>query len=234
MIRARALRPRRKTTLLVFKRRDPRPWWRIIKEALWPRGGWGRAAQYIKHRLRRLPDSPHKISRGILAGVLTTFTPFYGLHFVFAAIIARLIQGNILAALLATFFGNPLTYVPIGIISLNTGYFLLGIQTDDMKVDEGLIAKFSGAGKDLFGNLWAYVTGAPRDWSHLAVFWQDVFWPYTVGGIIPGIIAGIICYYISLPLITAYQNRRRGRLKERLSALKRPLGKKENKDVGSS
>jgi len=41
-----------------------------------------------------------------------------------------------------------------------------------------------------------------------------------IGGIIPGIVCGLICYYISLPLIQAYQNRRRGALKAKWAALK--------------
>ncbi len=210
----------------MFKRRTPRPFWRVMRESLWPRGGWTRAAQYVKHRLNRLPDSPHRISRGIMAGVMTTFTPFYGLHFILSAIIARLINGNILAALLATFFGNPLTYVPIGIVSLQTGYFILGIEKGT-EVTEGLVAKFSWAGRDLFRNLWAYIIDSPRDWTHLRIFWDDVFYPYTIGGIIPGIIAGVIAYYVSLPLITAYQKRRVGKLKARLEALHRKVSKKE-------
>lgn len=216
---------------MVFKRRDPRSVWRIIKEALWPRGGWGRAARYVKHRLHRLPDSPHKISRGIFAGVFTTFTPFYGLHFVVAALIARGMQGNLLAALLATFFGNPLTYVPIGFISLHSGYWMLGIDRTGLGFDQGVLSKFTGAGRDLFGNLWAYVSGAPRDWSHLTAFWWDVFLPYLVGGILPGLIAATICYYVSLPLISAYQKRRKGRIKDRIAALKRLRVNKEKKDV---
>ena len=70
----------------------------------WPKGGWKRAFHYVQYRLRRLPDSSQKISRGIWAGLFATFTPFYGLHFLTAAIIAKLLKGNILAALLATFF----------------------------------------------------------------------------------------------------------------------------------
>lgn len=204
---------------MVFKRRDPRPLWRVLLEVLWPRGGWGRAAQYVKHRLRRLPDSPHKISRGILAGVFASFTPFYGFHFVIAALVARGLQGNILAALLATFFGNPLTYVPIGIAALETGYFLLG-REGHPGFDAGLVDKFSGAAKDLYHNLRALVGGGPQDWTQLAVFWDDVFFPYMVGGVIPGLVAGVICYQIALPLISAYQKRRKMRLRDRLAALK--------------
>ena len=110
---------------MVFKRRDRRSIVQAVLDFLWPRGGWTRAFYYVQHRLRRLPGSPERIARGIWAGVFTTFTPFYGLHFIFAALVSRLVQGNLLAALLSTFFGNPLTYIPIGVVSLQTGHFLL-------------------------------------------------------------------------------------------------------------
>ena len=93
----------------------------MVAEFFWPRGGWGRAALYVKHRMRRLPDTPEKIARGIFAGIFTVFSPFYGMHFVVAALIAFIVRGNVLAALLATFVGNPLTYVPIALVSIQTG-----------------------------------------------------------------------------------------------------------------
>ena len=92
---------------MVFKRRDPKPFLRAVVEFFWPRGGWKRAANYVKHRLRRLPDPPERIARGIWAGVFTTFTPFYGLHFLFAGLLAFAMRGNIFAAMLATFFWQP-------------------------------------------------------------------------------------------------------------------------------
>jgi uncharacterized protein (DUF2062 family) len=205
---------------LVFKRRDKRPFWKTVAEVFYPRGGWLRAARYVRHRLHRLPDPPHRIARGIWAGVFTTFTPFYGLHFFVAAIIARLMQGNIIAALLATFFGNPLTYVPIGIISLKTGHWLLGSRLDP-GAHRSLGGKFADAGSDLWNNLTAPFTGVTPDWTGLSVFYDQVFFPYMIGGIIPGIIAASVCYYVTLPLIQAYQNRRKGRLKAKLASLRK-------------
>ncbi len=70
---------------MVFKRRDRRPWWKIVYETVWPKGGWKRAFYYIKHRVRRLPDPPHRIARGIFAGIFVTFSPFFGMHFFAAA-----------------------------------------------------------------------------------------------------------------------------------------------------
>lgn len=204
---------------MVFKRRDPRSFSRAAFELLWPRGGWARAFQYVKHRLRRLPDEPERIARGIWAGVFTTFTPFYGLHFITAAIIARVMRGNILASLMATFFGNPLTYVPIGLVSLQTGHWLLGskLKAEDERSFGG---KFVDAGQDLWVNLWSWLSGRDVDWTGIIVFYREIFFPYLVGGIMPGIVAATVAYYLSVPLIRAYQTRRKGAIKAKLDALK--------------
>ena len=119
-----------KASCVVFKRRTPKTWLAAIRDFFWPRGGWTRAFHYVKHRLRRLPDSPERIARGIWAGVFTTFTPFYGMHFVVAAILALFMRGNILAALMGTFFGNPLTYVPIGRPVPATGPLASGLPAE--------------------------------------------------------------------------------------------------------
>lgn len=204
---------------MVFKRRDRKPFSRAVLEALWPRGGWGRAFQYVKHRVRRLPDEPERIARGIWAGVFTTFTPFYGMHFVVAAAIATALRGNILASLMATFFGNPLTYVPIGVISLQTGYWLLGSDLSE-EHERSFAGKFVDAGGDLWLNFKAVLTGQPQDWHGLSVFYDEIFFPYLVGGILPGLIAATICYYVSVPVIRAYQHRRKGAIKAKLESLK--------------
>ena len=206
---------------MVFKRRDRRPLWKIVAEFFWPRGGWSRAAQYMRYRLHRLPDSPEKIGRGIFAGVFAAFTPFFGLHFIVAAGIAMILRGNVLAALLATFFSNPLTLVPIGVIAMETGYFLLG----DPPRPEGQIAPslgdmFLDAGEALKDNFLSLFTGHAADWHDLSVFYDEVFLPYLVGGVIPGMIAGLACYFLSVPVIRAYQKRRAGAIKDKLEALK--------------
>ncbi|KIC35016.1 DUF2062 domain-containing protein [Leisingera sp. ANG-M7] len=205
---------------MVFRRRDRRPPLRALADFLWPRGGWGRAFLYVKHRVRRLPDSPERIARGIWAGVFTTFTPFYGLHFFVAAFIARLMNGNILASLSATFFGNPLTYVPIGVASLQTGHWLLGTEFDQ-EVDKSLVGKFMAAGGDLKDNLIALFMDRPADWQGLHLFYDEVFYPYMIGGVIPGVISATVCYLLSLPVIRVYQQRRRAKIKAKFEAIKK-------------
>ncbi|MEM9434231.1 MAG: DUF2062 domain-containing protein [Pseudomonadota bacterium] len=202
---------------MVFKRRDPKSWALWALHLIWPQGGWARAFNYVRHRLRRLPDSPQRISRGIMVGVFTTFTPFYGIHFVIAALLARLMNGNILASLMATFFGNPLTYLPIGVIALQTGHFILGTEYEE---DMNFGRRFAGAGRDLKDNFIALFTDDRADWMRLSGFYDEVFFPYLIGGILPGIIFGVGAYFLSMPVITVYQNRRRGRLKAKFAELR--------------
>ncbi|ARE41017.1 hypothetical protein RGUI_2876 [Rhodovulum sp. P5] len=208
---------------MVFKRRDKRNVQQIVIDSVYPRGGWGRAFYYITHRVRRLPDTPERIARGIAAGIFVTFTPFYGLHFFLAAILARSMRGNIFAALISTLFGNPLTYVPIGIVSLKTGHFLMGTEFDE-SMNTSLVAKFAGAASDLQHNLIALFTRADANWAQLAQFNNEVFLPYMIGGILPGVVAAGTAYYLSVPVIRAYQNRRKGRLKEKLAELGHKAG----------
>ena len=204
---------------MIFKRRDPKPFLRKMAELLWPRGGWGRAFHYVKHRVRRLPDSPERIARGIWAGVFITFTPLFGFHFLGAVMIARAMKGNILASLMATFVGNPLTFVFITLASLKTGHWMLGTELEEGEL-RALSRKFADAGSDLWHNFLAVFTPEKMDWSGLAIFSWDVFYPYLMGGIVSGIFFGTIAYYISAPLLRAYQKRRRGLIKQKFEALK--------------
>ncbi len=196
----------------MFKRRTPRTYYESAVQAFYPRGGWRRASRYVMHRLQRLPDPAYKIARGISAGVFVSFTPFYGLHFVLAAGLAWVMRGNMLAALLATFFGNPVTFPIIAAISVEIGSVLLGQEPVPLPQ---VLTGFSYASMEIWSNLAAFVTGDVVSWEHLPAFTRSVFWPYLVGGLAPGILAGAIAFTISRPIITAYQKARIRRLKKR-------------------
>lgn len=204
----------------MFKRRDPKTWPRAIFEAIWPKGGWGRAASYVMHRIRRLPDPPHKIARGIAAGVFVTFTPFFGFHFVLAAMLAFVMQGNIVAAILATFVGNPLTFPVIAAACLEMGQWML--DTPGVGPLKVVFSDFGRASAELWHNILAIFTGEKAHWEFLGHFFWRVVWPYTVGGIIPGIITAIISYMLARPAVAAYQRRRVARLKQRYESKQTP------------
>ena len=199
---------------MVFKRRKPRTYVEIVSESFYPRGGWRRALRYVGHRLQRLPDPSHKISRGIAAGVFTSFTPLFGMHFFIAALLAWAMRGNILASLLATFVGNPVTFPLIAAISMELGSWMLGYHGVPLPV---VLEAFSNASFTLWSNLLAIFTAEEANWRGFDIFWQRVFLPYLVGGILPGLAAGIAAYFLANPIIAAYQKARVARLKKRFA-----------------
>jgi uncharacterized protein len=191
---------------MVFGRRDPKGWAQIIREFVYPRGGWLRAARYVVHRLRRLPDPPHRIGRGIFAGVFLSFTPFFGLHFIFAGLLAWAIRGNVLAALLATFIGNPLTTPFIALGSVELGHWMLGAP-GGVGLEE-IFQAFGVASAELWHNAGSLFGPGRMEWGGLWDFAATIFLPYLIGGLVPGLLAGLACHYLSLPVIAAYKKRR--------------------------
>ena len=199
---------------MVFKRRTPRTYYQTVSESLYPKGGWRRAAWYVLHRLRRLPDPAHKISRGIACGIFVCFTPFFGLHFLLAAGLAWLLNGNLMAALLSTFFGNPLTFPFIAAVSMELGSWMMGMPPIPLPF---VVASFSDAAVELWRNMIAIFTTDTTHWEGLARFFDRVFLPYLVGGILPGFASAMAFYFLSNPLLAAYQKARVARLKKRFA-----------------
>ncbi|MEM9715533.1 MAG: DUF2062 domain-containing protein [Pseudomonadota bacterium] len=199
----------------MFKRRNPKPFWRAVSDWFYPSIGWKRWFELLRRRIKRLPDSPHRIAMGLAVGVGVTFTPVYGFHFLTAAIVAFILRGNVLAAIIATFVGNPVTFPIIAVICYKLGTMILGIEVDGAAwpiVAEG----FREAWVALRTNFWSLFGYPYIGWDGFNRFMWQVFVPYTVGGLIPGTLLGIGVYFASHPLIEAYQNRRRGLMAEKL------------------
>jgi uncharacterized protein (DUF2062 family) len=60
--------------------------------------------------------------------------------------------------------------------------------------------------------------------ARAGIFYRDVFFPWLVGGLIPGVVCGLVCYYLSVPVIRAYQKRRAPRLRKKMDKLRRQAG----------
>lgn len=204
---------------MVFRRRDRRPLWRVAYEGVWPRGGWGRALAYVRHRLRRLPDSPEKVGRGMAAGAFVAFLPVYGVHFVVGLLAAWVVRGNLLAALIGTFLNNFLTIVPISAVALPLGTLMLG-ERPDAHLLEDLGHLLGGAAGEGWNNLLAPFTPRTFEWRHLAEFLDRAFLPLFLGGVPPGLVAGLSAYAVTVPVVRAYQTARRRALEEKLARLR--------------
>ena len=199
----------------MFKRRKPRSYSQLATEMIYPRGGWRRASQYVLHRIRRLPDQPQRIARGFAAGIFVSFTPLFGFHFMTAALVAWAIRGNIVAALLGTFVGNPLTFPFIAVLSISLGRWILGVE--GKLLPHRIFEEFARASRELWDNLLAPFSDSTVHWQNFDYFWHNYFLPYVVGGIGPGLIASVIGYYLTLPVIRAYHKRRARKMAARIA-----------------
>lgn len=199
---------------MVFKRRDPMGWVQWLRGMVYPKGGFRRATQYVLHRMRRLPDDPYRVARGVFAGCLIGFLPLPGVQFISAAALAWAMRGNIFAALLGTFNSNPITtpFFAVGAISL--GHWMLGIDTPLSA--EAIGAAFGEAGRDLWHNLIAVFGPERMHWHGLADFWRNVYVPYFIGALVPGFVLSLGFYYGTIPLVHAYQTGRAAKSSERL------------------
>ena len=198
---------------MVFKRRKPLGWIAWMREMVYPRGGFVRATRYVVHRMSRLPDEPHRIARGIFAGSLIGFLPLPGLQFVAAWAAARVMRGNVFAALLGTVNTNPITTPFFAVFAMSLGHGLLGVQAPLSA--EGIARAFGHAGRDLWRNFMAIFTDAKMDWDGLLRFWQDIYLPYFIGALLPGILISLLAYYLTIPIVQAYQKARHAKADER-------------------
>jgi uncharacterized protein (DUF2062 family) len=174
--------------------------------------------KYQWHRLRRLPDPPHRVARGIFAGTFVNFPPIFGFQIFAAVALAWALRGNLLAAVLATLFSNPITTPIIAVVSLESGYWILG-RSEPLSVNGTFIA-FGSAASDIWHNLLAIFTKDVTHWEGLAGFWDRIYFPYLVGSIVPGILFSLAMAWATIPAVRAYQAMRKRRA-QRKAARKR-------------
>ena len=168
----------------------------------------------MRHRIRRLPDTPHRVARGMFAGTFVAILPLPGLQFILGGLLAFAMRGNILAALLCTFLSNPLTTPVIAVAAIGLGQWMLGQETVLSARQIG--HSFAEAGRDLWHNVKSPFTDAQAHWGGLQQFWDTVFLPYFVGATVIGLLFALAAYYLTIPLVTAYQRSRARGLAERV------------------
>ena len=193
---------------MVFKRKKKQTTLKSLKSLFFPEGGWRRAIEYLSHRIKRLPDSPHRIALGLSFGVFASFSPLFGFHFILGALLAYVFKANVFASILGTFFANPITFPFIAAISVRMGVFILD-QFPFLKSDKNS------------ANTWlldSQLNGLGVFEKFLVEVYFDKFIPYAIGGIICGIITAFVIYILSKQVIVSYQKRRRKRKSNKINS----------------
>ena len=192
----------------MFKRRERRSIFRFFYEVIFSLKGISRAIEYVGIRLKRIPDTPHKISLGMSCGIFASFTPLFGLHFLIAGFLSYLLRANVLASLIGTFVGNPITFPIITVFNLKLGEWILGSTEyssgDGGKIFEGFLDFIFLIYKSIFTEGSIGENNIPR----MNELLNGVFIPYSLGGLILGIFIAVISYFLLRPLVATYQKKR--------------------------
>ena len=178
---------------MLFARRTKPKLTERVRVAFWPRASWKRSARYLGKRVLRLSASPHAIAAGVAAGVIVSWTPFVGFHFLMSAAIAFALGGNLIASAIGTAIGNPLTFPFMWWSSYAVGRGLIG----------------GSPHHERFGQIMRGIGKAP--FSELL----PILKPMLVGALPLGALSGVVTYLIVRFAVRAYQTGRRDRLMER-------------------
>jgi len=187
----------------MFKRRKPLTLAQTAKEYLWPSMGLRRTLTYIKHRLLRVADTPHKVALGLAIGFGVSFTPLVGTHFIQAGLLAFIFRGNIFAAMVGTFVGNPWTFPFFWWAGFSFGSFLFGILG------------FDGA-----TNFPDHMT-VPILWEMLKTQPMTIFMPWMLGGYILAVCTMPAAYFVYHHLVKSSKAARAKALALRLKKRKK-------------
>jgi len=136
-----------------------------------------------------------------------------------------------MAALLATFVGNPITFPFIAAISMELGTWIRG--RPPLPLPDVVVA-FSDGALELWRNLMAVFTADPTNWGSLAGFFDTFFLTYLFGGILPGFGTAIAFYILSNPVLNAYQKARVTRLKRRFAKKREKVEKMRASQLSAS
>ncbi len=181
----------------MFRRRRKLTIAERVRDFFWPRAGWQRSSRYVFHRVARIPGTPYDLAAGFACGAAVSFTPFVGLHFVLAAILAFVIRANVVAAAIGTVIGNPWTFPFIWIWIYKLGHWMGAGSPDDTPRPD-----FT----ELFGHIMDATLSL--DLAYLAQTAWPVWWPMLLGSIPTTVAAWIAFYWPLKTLVTTYQDRR--------------------------
>lgn len=176
---------------MLFRRRNEESLLERLRVHVWPRRSWTRSSRYVIYRLRRLSATPQAVALGFAAGVFSAMTPFLGAHIMMALAIAWIIGGSLVAAVLGTFVGNPLSYPFIWYATYKLGNVMLGTKSATKHIDLS-----HGIFQHSIAKLW------------------PILKPMSLGCLPLGLAAATLGYLLVRPAVQAYQHRRRRELRQ--------------------
>ncbi|MEP5181275.1 MAG: DUF2062 domain-containing protein [Rhizobiaceae bacterium] len=164
-----------------------------------------RSGQYVTKRILRLTATPHAVAAGVAAGAFTSFSPFMGLHFLIAFVLAWVVRGNLLASALGTFVGNPLTFPFIWAATYNTGQYLLHNADTTAAAPDMVLATKSVMGA-------VFQLDGEAALTAIELIWEPLLWPMLVGGSLIGLVCAVPIYFLTRRAAALFRESRKNKL----------------------
>lgn len=162
-----------------------REWFHHLQEWVWPSMGWYEALRFFEIRVKRQKGSVEYVAKGLAIGVATSFLPFIGFHLAIILAACFIMRSSMIAGVVGSLVGNPWTFPVIWLWCYNLGQLILG----------------SGM----------HVESIPFELSFEAIttnfmmFWWEVLWPMTVGGVPTGLLLGFMTFYLTMIHVKSYR-----------------------------
>ncbi len=163
----------------------------------------------MHHRIARIDGTPYAIAAGFASGASISFTPFVGLHFIIAGLVAWIIRGNIFTSAVGTAVGNPWTFPFIWAATYNLGTGILGGDTADDIMSE----------MDQMFSSFTIVDLVNDPLVALGPFLETVFLPMLLGGTIIGGALWVVFYWPIFKLVSQYKINRLKRRQRKQGAM---------------
>ena len=183
---------------MLFARRAPRTLGRRLQTSLWPQRGFVRSARYLYARLLRLPGSTQRAALGLAIGVFVATLPIPGVQLAAAIAIAWALRASLGAAIIGTFWANPITMPLLWLASYRAGCFMLGMDQSlslDLERD--------------FARLKLVLGISPAETLAFAgATLLPIFKPMLVGAMPFALFLAALSYYISRSVMDAARLRR--------------------------
>lgn len=148
----------------------------------------------------RLRSSPKAIAGGLGIGVFVAFTPTFGIQLILTVLLATFFNMNRPASLIPVWITNPVTIAPI--YSFN---YWLGLKMWDGPPLSEVSGLFINIGKTMTRLEFWEIKEQIMAIFHLS---DDILIPLTLGSVAIGLVTGILTYFFSYQLLTAFLNRR--------------------------
>ncbi len=144
---------------------------------------WQRKLRYLYLRFVRLQGSPEQLARGTASGVFAGCFPLFGFQILIGVAVATVLRGNRIMAAASTWISNPFTYLPIFAFNYQVGVWILGNSSTKGFTDLDSLRGWADMGTEVSARL-------------------------MLGSAVVGVVAGLLSYYLGLPLIRRMRQRR--------------------------